>query len=29
MVELAIRGRIELEKQSMRRKGLLYRKVSL
>lgn len=27
MVELAIRGRIELEKQSMRRKGLLYRKV--
>jgi Golgi phosphoprotein 3 len=29
MIELALRGRIELEKQGMRRKGLLYRKVLL
>ncbi len=27
MVELALRGRIELEKQGMRRRGLLSRKV--
>ncbi len=27
MVELALRGRVELEKQGMRRRGLLSRKV--